>query len=229
MLQKRLAARVPSGGVTPADVVRAMADAATVDLRGQEDVPLALQVLGNSSDPGLAQAEGILQQWVATGAHRVDRNGDGQYDDQAAAALMDAWWPRMVQAVFDPTLAGLYGRVLLPLDDDNRHAGLGSSFQGGYYGYMKKSFEMALGQQVAGPYAVLRCADGTVDGCRAALESSLQATLNQLGSDPGQWNADEDADAIRYRAIGLVGIPNSPWQNRPTFQQVVEVTSHRPR
>jgi hypothetical protein len=191
--------------------------------------PLALRILGQSSDPNMAQVEDILRQWAATGAHRVDRNGDGQYDDQAAVALMDAWWPHMVHDVFDPTLAGLYGRILLPLDDENRAAGLGSSFQGGYYGYLRKSFQMALGQPVAGPYAVLRCADGTEAGCRAALQSSLQAALDQLGNDPGQWNADEDADAIRYESIGLVGIPNSPWQNRPTFQQVVQVTAHRPR
>jgi hypothetical protein len=62
-----------------------------------------------------------------------------------------------------------------------------------------------------------------------ALESSLQATLDQLGNDPSQWNADEHADEIRYTPVGLIGIPNSPWQNRPTFQQVVEVTAHRPR
>jgi acyl-homoserine lactone acylase PvdQ len=229
MLQRRLARRVPQGNVTPADVVRMMADAATVDLRGEEDVPLALRLLGQSSDPTVAQAEGILQQWVATGAHRVDRDGDGQYDDQAAVALMDAWWPRMVHSVFDPTLSGLYGRILLPLDDENRAAGLGSSFQGGYYGYLRKSFQMALGAHVAAPYSVLRCADGTEAGCRTALESSLKATLDQLGNDPGQWNADEGADDIRYESVGLIGIPNSPWQNRPTFQQVVQVTDHRPR
>jgi hypothetical protein len=36
-------------------------------------------------------------------------------------------------------------------------------------------------------------------------------------------------DAIRYRPLGLVSQPLQPWQNRPTQQQVVEVTGHRPR
>jgi acyl-homoserine lactone acylase PvdQ len=229
MLQRRLAARVPSGDMTPADLVSIMADAATVDLRGEEDVPLALQILGQQSDPKVAEAEDILQHWADSGAHRVDRNGDGQYDDHAAAALMDTWWPLMVHAAFDPTLNGLYGNILLPLDDDNRHAHLGSSFQGGYYGYLQKSFQMALGERVQGRYRVLRCADGTIAGCRAALLSSLQAAIDQLGPNAPQWNTDPAADAIHYRAIGLVGVPDSPWQNRPTFQQVVEVTAHRPR
>ncbi len=227
MLQKRLAARVPQGDVTPADLVRIMADAATVDLRGEEDVPLALRILGDS--PGLGQYEDILRTWAGAGAHRVDRNGDGQYDDQAAVALMDAWYPRMIHAAFNQTLSGLYDDVLLPFDDANRAAGLGSSFQGGYFGYLKRSFQMALGLHPRGPYHVLRCADGTLAGCRKALASSLKAAVDSLGSNPSEWGVDEHADDIRYSAVGLVGLPNSPWQNRPTFQQVVEVTSHRPR
>src|SRR6185436_1543641 len=86
MLQRRMEARVPAGDVEPADLVAIMADAATVDLRGQEDVPLALQILGNQSNPAVHEALAILQQWVATGAHRVDRTGDGVYDDHAAVA-----------------------------------------------------------------------------------------------------------------------------------------------
>ncbi|HXJ64238.1 MAG TPA: penicillin acylase family protein, partial [Actinomycetota bacterium] len=107
MLQERLAARVPSGDVAPADLVSIMADAATVDLRGDQDVPLALQILGSSSDPKVLQAEQLLSSWAAAGAHRVDRNGDGQYDDHAAVALMDAWWPRLAVAVLQPVLGPL--------------------------------------------------------------------------------------------------------------------------
>ncbi|HEY5335222.1 MAG TPA: penicillin acylase family protein [Mycobacteriales bacterium] len=36
-------------------------------------------------------------------------------------------------------------------------------------------------------------------------------------------------DAIAFRAIGLVGTPDIDWQNRPTFQQVVEFPRHRSR
>jgi hypothetical protein len=49
-------------------------------------------------------------------------------------------------------------------------------------------------------------------------------------ADALQYEATGAADdAISYKAVGLVSVPDSPWQNRPTFQQVVEVTSHRPR
>jgi hypothetical protein len=36
-------------------------------------------------------------------------------------------------------------------------------------------------------------------------------------------------DDIEYRTIGIIGQPAQDWQNRPTFQQVVEFPAHRPR
>jgi len=35
-------------------------------------------------------------------------------------------------------------------------------------------------------------------------------------------------DAIGFRPLGIVGQPSIPWQNRPTFQQVVSFPAHRP-
>jgi acyl-homoserine lactone acylase PvdQ len=222
MLSDRLKKRTAAGGLTPSDVVEVMADAATVDLRGQEVLPPVLKAIGSDSD--LQPYVDLLRTWVQSGAHRIDRDGDGEYDDQAAVALMDAWWPRMVRAAFDPTLSGLYGAVPLPIDDNNRAAHLGSSFQGGYYGYMEKTVRMALGKSVSGPYKVFRCADGTLKGCQAALRQSLADTVEALGSDTSRWDADETSDAIHFQAVGLVSVPDIPWQNRPTFQQVVQVT-----
>jgi hypothetical protein len=34
-------------------------------------------------------------------------------------------------------------------------------------------------------------------------------------------------DAIYFRPLGAITQPLIPWQNRPTFQQVVEVQGHR--
>jgi hypothetical protein len=36
-------------------------------------------------------------------------------------------------------------------------------------------------------------------------------------------------DAIWQQAASAIESPLIPWQNRPTFQQVVEVRNHRPR
>jgi acyl-homoserine lactone acylase PvdQ len=222
MLASRLAARVPAGSVESSDLVRIMADAATVDLRGQEDLPWVLKAIGD--DPQDGPYLQIMKNWYDLGAHRVDRDGNGQYDDQAAVALMDEWWSRMIHAAFDPTLSGLYDDIPLSIDDTNRTAHLGSSFQSGYYGYVQRAVRMALSEPVNGTYSVLRCADGTLAGCRTALIQSLRDSIDALGPDPSTWNADEQAETIHFEAVGLVSVPDIPWQNRPTFQQVVQVT-----
>jgi len=225
MLSRRLAHRIPKGNVRPAGMVRIMGQAATVDLRGQEDLPPLLRIMGHSSR--LHTAISLLHRWMASGAHRIDRNGDGQYDHQAAVALMDHWWGRLIRRAFGHELAHLYRYVLLSFDDPNRHMHLGSSFQSGYYGYVSKAVRMALGQRVLGRYRILRCADGTRAGCRRALRRSLLATVKALGPNPAKWNANERADRIHYQALGLITVPSMPWQNRPTFQQVVQVSAHR--
>jgi hypothetical protein len=34
-------------------------------------------------------------------------------------------------------------------------------------------------------------------------------------------------DAIHFAALGVETVPNIDWQNRPTFQQVVQFPAHR--
>ena len=65
--------------------------------------------------------------------------------------------------------------------------------------------------------------------CRAALAESLTLALDDLGglANRDNWDVDESLDAIQHRAIGLSSVPAIHWQNRPTFQQVVEFTNHR--
>jgi acyl-homoserine lactone acylase PvdQ len=226
MLSDRLAARVPSGAVTRADMVRIMADAATVDLRGQEDLPVLLDLIG-TPPADLSQAVGLLRTWLDRGAHRIDRDGDGEYEDQAAVALMDAWWDPLLHAVFDPILGGLYDDMPIGFDDTNRQAGTGSSFQAGFYGYLERSVQAAMGRSVPGAYSVLRCADGTKAGCRTAVLASLRDAVAALGGgSPSSWDAQEEY--IEFTTLGLLSLPHIPWQNRPTFQQVVMVTGHRP-
>ena len=49
-------------------------------------------------------------------------------------------------------------------------------------------------------------------------------------SDPGRKPHDQMCwDAIWHQAAAAVSVDLIPWQNRPTFQQAVEVQGHRPR
>src|SRR5947199_10977 len=52
MLDVRIRAAITAGPIDRADLVDAMGDAGTVDLRGQEDLPLLLQVLGPTAPAG---------------------------------------------------------------------------------------------------------------------------------------------------------------------------------
>lgn len=225
-LDERLRDLVPAGGVSVADVVRAMAEAATVDLRGQELVGLLVELLGaEAQSPGLASAVALLEAWAGEGGHRLDADGDGRYEHHAAVVLMDEWWPRLIHAIFDAHLAGLYDAIPLPFDDRGRENGGGSAFASGYYGHVQKALRLALGGPVAAPYQVLGCADGTTDGCGAAVAQSLRDAIAALGPDPVLWDPDgttERGDRIRFTAFGALPTPAIPWQNRPTWQQVVQ-------
>jgi hypothetical protein len=219
-----------------------MEEAGTTDLRGQEDLPLALKVIGTPSDPGLRAAVKTLKAWVKSGTQRRDKDGDGVYDHADAVRIMDAWWPRWLKAEFEPTL-GTTIFSTLPHEQDNapnNHGDhLGSSYQEGWYGYAAKDLRTVLGQKVEQPYARTFCGKGDLASCRRALRQSLKAALavpaSQLYSGDAtcqKANRDGDQacyDAVSFRALGGITQPLIPWINRPTYQQVVEVKGHRPR
>jgi hypothetical protein len=216
--------------ITAGRAVEIMEDAGTVDLRGARVLPSALAIIG--SEPGLDPVLTILADWVASGASRRDRDANGVYDHGSAVAIMDEWFERMIDAVFTGQLGAFYGDI--PLGFDNAPGPVGSAYQSGYYGLLDKAFRMALGQPVARPFDVLRCADGTPGGCRSALVSSLEDTVSALETtfasvDPNDWQADPTADQIEFVPFGLAEVDPIPWINRPTFQQVVQVESRRPQ
>jgi len=240
-----------SGGnrLTRSKLVDAMEDAATVDLRADKVLPYALRVLGDQSGTDLEQPVNELRAWVADGAHRRDKEPrDLHYEHREAIKIMDAWWPRWIDAQFKPPLGGdLYSRLMgmIDLDDEPNANGAhsGSSYIAGWYGYAQKDLRSILGEQPAGAYSRQYCGDAdgdgvsTIDACRDVLISSLRAAVSAT-ADEGSLYSDETCDsdndpafqdpqlcfdAIEHSAIGAITQPLINWQNRPTFQQVVEV------
>ena len=55
----------------------------------------------------------------------------------------------------------------------------------------------------------------------AALESAH-------GADPASWDPGEETDRIQFTTVGLTGQRSMQWQNRPTFQQVLEFSAGCP-
>jgi hypothetical protein len=245
LLEDRVKKLVQQGGVTRASLVKAMADAATADLRAEDVLPELLKVVNSSpvTDPTAAAAVSKLQAWVAAGGKRTETSaGSKKYADADAIRILDAWWPLLVKAEFEPGLGSeLYGAMTanLPVDESpsaahgptGSHAG--SSFQYGWWSYVDKDIRSVLGEQVQGPLARKFCGDGSLGACRDTLISTLKEAAGKTAAQvyPGddQCSAGDQwcADSVIHRTLGGIKHGKISWQNRPTYQQVVEFTSHR--
>jgi hypothetical protein len=218
-------------------MVEAMIDAGTTDLRGQEILPSVFAILDDVSDLDDFEQEVVqlMKDWVVhgpsdVGSMRRDRDGPGLdtealvYEDRSAVAFMDAWWNNLIDTVL-PQLTAVEDLGVMVGGRHNAPGGGGSAFQGGYYGYVLRVLEMALGQSGT-PYQQLKCANtGVRADCRAALVASLRQTITDLGTDTAVWDPTLEAgDAINHTALGLADPPDIHWQNRPTWQQVIQPT-----
>jgi hypothetical protein len=75
-----------------------------------------------------------------------------------------------------------------------------------------------------------------IRGCRSELLNSLIKATRTPASDlykdevcTAQHQAESQTcfDSVMFRPLGAVTQPLIPWINRPTFQQVVEIQTHR--
>ena len=217
---------------TLASVTAAMNAAATQDLRVMEVWPAIRDVLRTGAAPS-ARAEaaaGLVDAWRGTGGSRLDADLDGKVD-AAGAAVVDAAWPGLADAVLAPVLGPLVGRFAQLVVRSNNASSGGSAFAGGWYGYVDKDLRTLLGQQVRGPFSRRYCGAGVLATCREALWAALDAAAAQLEAAqspaPSAWRADATAERIRFTSGVLADTMR--WTNRPTFQQVMSFSSHRPR
>ena len=210
----------------------AMNKAATQDLRVVRVWPIIRAVLQTGPAPS-ARAEaaaGLLDSWRTNGSSRLDRELDGKVDDPGAA-VMDAAWPRLADAVMTPVLGPLVGRLAaLHGRSDDANSG-GSAYISGWYGYVDKDLRTLLGREVRGPYSRRYCGAGVLATCREALWAALDGAAAELeskqGPAPSAWRADATGERIRFTSGVLPDTMR--WTNRPTFQQLMSFSSHRPR
>jgi acyl-homoserine lactone acylase PvdQ len=199
------------------DVVSIMNRAATEDLRATQVWPVIDRVLsgGPAPDALTAQAADLVTAWGAGGGSLLDSDLDG-FIDAPGAAVMEAAWDRLADAVMSP--------VLGPLVDDlaklvARHDSAGYQF--GWYGYVDKDLRTLLGDRVQGKYRLRYCGGGVLETCRASLWTAMQRAAAELaaaqGPDPTAWR--EPATRIEF----IPGfIPETMrFTNRSTFQQVI--------
>ncbi|WP_145906362.1 penicillin acylase family protein [Kitasatospora viridis] len=255
LLDSRVKALVAEGGVTRAELTQAMEDAAVTDLRGEDVLPDLLKVIGTApvTDPQLASEVQQLTAWQAAGSKRTETSaGSHVYTDATAIQLMDAWWPLLADGIMHPGLGdqaytALTGALQINESPSGGQTGAtsgstsanesiphkGSSFQYGWWSYLDKDLRSVLGQPVAGPLAQQFCGGGSLTACRTVLLTTLQQAAAETAAQvyPGDSSCSAGdqwcADSIIQRPLGGVTDANSTWQNRPTYQQVVEFPSHR--
>ncbi|HEU4600094.1 MAG TPA: penicillin acylase family protein, partial [Solirubrobacterales bacterium] len=92
--------------MTISQLVQAMEEPATQDLRGYRLLPTIFKAVGKPKSPQLRKALATLKAWHRHGAHRRDLDRNGAYEENEAVELMDAWWPKLVQAEFKPAIGG---------------------------------------------------------------------------------------------------------------------------
>ena len=126
-------------------------------------------------------------------------------------------------------------------------AHLGSAYDGGFEGYLMSTLQQLNGgspKDGFGTELTSHECNGGPSTCHAAVDKALKTTYDALAdangsSDVASWTDSTDShaagqtmpqfDSIIMRPLGIVSQPAIDWQNRPTFQQVVEFPRHRAR
>jgi hypothetical protein len=221
---------------TVASVVAAMNTAATQDLRAVDTLPAISNVLATAPAPSARDQQllDLLLAWRASGSSRLDHDLDGRID-APGAAIMDAAWPRLADAVLSPVLGPLVDRLAELMSRDDAANPGGSAYFSGWYGYVNTDLSDLLAEARGAPpptgaFRTRFCGAGSLAACRAELWAALEAADVALsaaqGPDPAAWRSDATAERIRFS--GFLS-DTMRWANRPTFQQVVSFASHRKR
>lgn len=251
LLDSRVAELVERGDVDRGSLTRAMAEAGVTDLRAERVLPDLLRMIDRApvNDPELAEKVQLLRDWLADGGRRVETEpGSHRYEHAEAIELLDAWWPLLVRAQFEPALGeDAYQALTDVLQINESPSGWqngepdlqlgqphqGSAFQHGWFGQVSKDLRTALGDDVQGGLPAGLCGQGDPGECRDVLLQSLRQAADVPAEEtyPGdeQCAAGDQwcADALVHNEIGGISQTLTHWQNRPTYQQVVEFPHRR--
>ncbi|MEV6233319.1 penicillin acylase family protein [Saccharopolyspora shandongensis] len=252
LLDRRVAEHIAAGGkFDRVTLTQAMADAGVTDLRAERVLPDLLRLIDGQpiTDPETAALVDRLRAWLADGGRRVETSpGSKEYAHAEAIELLDAWWPRLVRGEFEPAVGADAYQAMTDMMQINEspsgwqngepglHVGQGhqgSAFQYGWFGQVSKDIRAVLGEPVPGGFGEPLCGGGDAGACRQMLLDTLRQAAEAPATDTYPGDADCEpgdqwcADAILQTKIGGISQQKISWQNRPTYQQVVEFPTHR--
>jgi acyl-homoserine lactone acylase PvdQ len=225
--------------MTISQLIQAMEEPATQDLRGVKLLPVLFKAIGKPKSPSLRRALATLRTWHNHGSHRRDMNKDGVDEETRAIELMDAWYPKLIEGEFKPVLGRKAYDALDGMVDSGSSTGGSPSapnFADDWYGYVHKDLRDLLGKPKA-PWSRVYCGGGSLKKCRAMLQRTLAAAIKAspkalYGGGNGRCASDPQPSCFdRNRPSQTSGIElgSFPFQNRPTFQQVITLTQKLPR
>ncbi|HET6922078.1 MAG TPA: penicillin acylase family protein, partial [Anaeromyxobacteraceae bacterium] len=156
-----------------------------------------LDAVDPSADPRLPRAVALLRGWNWL---QVDEDGDGRYDTPAVA-VFNTWWAKAVASVVTPTLG--------PGADPTICA--------------QVVYRLLQGSEAALPLLADYLGGRSIG---AALTRSLVDALDALtaeyaSSDQGTWL--QKRAEIFWTPGGIGSVPNTPWMNRGTYNQLVHL------
>ncbi len=211
---------------TEAGDVSIMNKAATEDLRATMIWPVIQRVLEATEAPTplAKEADKVMNKWIKKGASLYGV----EQPKEPGAAVMDAVWAPLAEAVMSPVLGEVLPEFRSIVGIDDRPNSAGSSFGGGWYGYVDKDLRALLGEGVGEPYSRKFCGNGNLETCSKSLWTAIQGALE------AQEKAQGTAKIVKWKApkVRITFPPGilqytMPWTNRSTFQQVIEFTSHQ--
>ena len=215
---------------TLGSIVAAMNAGAVEDPRGYLFWPTMRALLTKAKAPS-DRAEvmaGLLDNWNARRAPRIDADRDGRLDDPGVAIMDESW-----RGIADAGLCGALGSSLCKQLDRTLHSRFSAPPGGGQYSgwhqYMDKDFRSLLKRKVKGRFSQRYCAP-TAARCATKLWEALDAAGARLekrygSTDPGTWLEARSENLIKFSPLPLIDMD---YTNRPSgIQQVITFNGHR--
>ena len=215
-----------------ASVTSAMNAAATQDLRSTALTPTLSTLLRGGPAPS-ARAQRmleLLEAWRANSSSRLDRDEDGAMDSGAAPAIMDAFYPRLLDAVLGGAL-GPQLADLKALEGASNGRAAASPAAGSTTSTRTCASCSARSSSTRSAPASAAAATSAPAAPRSGTRSTPPARSSRprrANASPDAWRSDAAAERISF-APGLL-TTTIRYTNRPSgIQQVISFKGHRSR